>query len=73
MPNEKSMSNVGRKGYATRIINRFKNAVVEMAYLGAKHPDEHEEIEKEYKRSREILMKELMANAIANTALRRKA
>lgn len=46
-----------------RRINRFENACKALAFVGAAHPDEHEEIEAEHKAARTALWNYILENA----------
>ena len=45
--------------HALSALMEFEGAAVNLAFIGSSHPDDHEEIEKEYKKTKAKLLKHL--------------
>lgn len=48
-----------RKAKTRRLVKRFQEAVSNLAFKGASHPDDHEAIELEYTRARKALLRHI--------------
>lgn len=45
-----------RKAKTRRLLKRFEVASVNLGFIGASHPDDHDEIKAEYQRARKALL-----------------
>ena len=52
-------SEAARKAKSRRLLKRFQEAVSALAFKGTCHPDEHAEIELEYKLARKAILKHM--------------
>lgn len=51
--------NKRRKAKTRRLLKKYEDAVVELAFKGTRHPEEYEAIEQEYQRARKALLQHI--------------
>lgn len=51
--------NKRRKAKTRRLLKKYEDAVVELAFKGTHHPEEYESIEQEYQRARKALLQHI--------------